>query len=255
MKNKFIMQMIVAVGMLAATVGITMMIVNFDKDGKDKVDVELDLESDIVSTDPKVSASNFIKFNGTMGDISQINQEYFSTYQEETNSDRRMNAYTKVKDAILPDSPLLSGRTLKTIERDTLDFLVFYEITNMKASNPSKVYPLVVNHDENGEIQYEAVDVFLDFTSSQHTFYWPTDMGSDSIITQMKASDDFSNVKVTLVKSGDLWFVYNVEDSEHLLNVRMSTWQGKGKDTVSTDRDLVNEFEMDYNLSGEMEAQ
>lgn len=243
MNKEFITRAIISILLLGGIIALTLFIVNFDADKKEEIKPDL-LSSDLVSTDPKISAANFIKANGTMGDLTEINQEYFKTVQEETNSDRRRKAFEKVKDAIVPDSPLLNERIENAILNDNLEFLRFYEVDNLKVSEPSEISPLIINHDVSGPVQYDSVSVYVDFESSQHTFYWPTDADSESIITQMKTTDKFEDVKVTLVKSGELWFIYDVEDSEYLLNSKMSTWQGRGVETGSTDKILVTTYEM-----------
>lgn len=248
--NPRLKQTIAALGLLGLAITVSLIIVNWDPEKKKDVEnVGLELSSEIVSTDPKVSATNFIMGNGNIGDVKQINEDYFSELQPETNGDRRQEAYDKIKDAIIPDSPLLSERIQEVIKNDTVEFMNFYEISDLKVGNPSDPYPLVISHDTLGNIQYEAVDVLVDFTSFFHGFYWPTDTDGEPVITHKRSSDSFQDVKITLVKSGDLWFIYDVEDSEYLLNARMATWHGRGKNDVSTDMLVVKEYEMNYETS------
>lgn len=238
---------LIAAGMVIIIIVGSIFIVNRgNSESTNKEEIELTLGSDIVSTDPKVSAANFIKHNGTMGDLSEINQDYFKNPFAEDNADRRMNAFQSVKDAIIPDSPLLARNIEKFIKENVSDFHVYYEIRDLKVGEPSEVVPLTIHHNQVGSIEYDSVEVKLDFTSAQNVFYWPTDATGDGIITQMEAVDHFEDVTVTLVKSGDLWFIYDVEDSEHLLNVRMSTWSGRGIDDVSVDQKVVAEYKINY---------
>lgn len=237
----------ISILMLGIIIVVTFFIINYDNTtSKEKIDLSLDLNSEIVSTDPKISAANFIKYNGTMGDIQKVDENYFGPQNLETNADRRIASLEKVKDAIIPDSPIISGRELENAKNQLMDFPVFYTIENVSASEPSEIKPLIIEHDEIGSTQYESVDVLIDFTSIQDTFYWPTDVTGDSIITQERAKDEFKDVKVTLVKSGDSWFIYDVEDIEYKLNVRMSTWSGRGKDDVSTDQKTIAEYKLNY---------
>lgn len=248
MNKSNVIKMIIAALMLASVMGIALFIVNYEKT-TDKESVDLNLSSDIVSTDPKVSAANFITQNGTIGNLSEVDQAYFDRkFTSETNADRRMASFEKVRDAIVPDSPIITGREEDAIKNQTVDFPVFYEVRDLKVSEPSNVKPLVIHHNQIGPVEYESVDVYVDFTSAENTFYWPTDASEDnkSIITQMEAVDHFEDVKVTLVKSGDLWFIYDVEDIEYLLNVRMSTWSGRGNNDMSTEQEVINEYELDY---------
>lgn len=246
MNKSNIIKMSIALGMLGFVFLVTILIVNYEKPiGKETVD--LGLSSDIVSTDPKVSASNFIMQNGTMGDLSEVDQAYFErNFLDVTNPDRRMESFEKVKDAIIPDSPIISGREETAMKTQSTDFPIYYEIRDLEVGEPGKPTPLIIYHDVEGPIEYESVDVKVDFTSAQNTFYWPTDASGDSIITQMEALDYFEDVTVTLVKSGDLWFIYDVEEIEYKLNVRMSTWSGRGNDDVSIEQTLINSYNLDY---------
>lgn len=247
-------RILIAVGMVVLIFAATIFIVNYgNNETEKKEEIELSPDSDIVSTDPRVSAANFIKHNGTMGDLSVIDQEYFKTPFTEDNSERRMNAFKKVKDAIIPDSPLLSRNIEKFIEEYVSDFHVYYEIRDLKVGEPSEVTPLTIHHNQIGSIEYDSVEVKVDFTSAQNIFYWPTDATGDSIITQMEAVDHFEDVTVILVKSGDLWYIYDVVDSEYLLNVRMATWSGRGVDDVSVDQKVVAEYKINYGVKEEDE--
>lgn len=245
-RKDIIVKGLISLAMFAFVIGATLFIVNYGKsDGKKTVE-PLKLSSDIVSTDPKVSAANFIKANGTIGDISKVNKEYFGLKNTETNATRRIEAYKKVRDSIVPDSPIITGKEIENAQNQSSDFPTFYTIDKMKVGEPSEVTPLTITHDGSGPIEYKSVDVLVDFTSYQDTFYWPTDVTGDSIITQERAKDDFKNVKVTLVQSGNLWFIYNVEDIEYSLNVRMATWSGRGKDDVSPNQERIAEYEFNY---------
>lgn len=243
-----IFKLIIAVGMLASIVIIGLYIVNYDKSSK-RINYKLDLSSDIVSEDPSISAANFIANNGTMGDLSEITQEFIDSYNMPTNADRRMAAFQKVKDAIVPDSPLLSGNEEEVIKNQTSEFPIYYEVRDVKVSGPSAVKPLVIHHNGIGPTKYDSVDVYVDFKSAENVLYWPTDTGGHSIITQMEAVDYFENVKVTLIKSDGLWYIYDVEDSEYKLNARMSTWGGKGKNDVSSEQYVVAEYQINYDAS------
>lgn len=246
-KKDIIVKGLISIGMLALVIVATLFIVNYDNsDVKKTVNEPLKMSSDIVSTDPKVSAANFIKANGTIGDISKVNKEYFGLKNTETNSQRRIEAYKKVRDAIVPNSPIITGKEIENAQIQSSDFPTFYTIDKLKVGEPSGITPLTISHDDAGTTEYKSVEVLVDFTSYQDTFYWPTDVTGDSIITQERAKDDFSNVKITLVQSGDLWFIYNVEDIEYSLNVRMATWSGRGKDDVSPNQERVAEYEFNY---------
>lgn len=251
-----VIRVLIALGMLGVVIFTTLFFVNYEsKVEKVEVDYEMELDSEIVSVDPKVSASNFIRYNGTMGDLSKVSQDYFDNQVVETNPERRMAAFVKVKDAVIPDSPILTGREEEAIERQTSDFPVFYEADELKVGEPSDVRPLRVEHDTIGPVEYESVEVNIDFTSSQHTFYWPTDTGGDSRLTQKATSEEFEDITVTLVKSGDLWFIYDVENIEYDLNVRMATWSGRGEDTVTVEQEVVGYYDLNYNDSREDEKE
>ena len=215
---------------------------------KTYTDVKLNLSSELASDDPAKTAANFIKSNGTMGDISKVNQEYFNKTNDETNSKRRGDAYKRTKTVIFPGSPLLDSRVEKTIENDNVEFPTFYEITDVKAGNVTTGNSKSLAVTGAGTKEYESATVLVDFTTSKYTLTWPTDLESESIIKENKTTEDFGNIQVTLVKSEGLWYVYDVTDIEDLLNVRMSTWKGIGVDDVSTDEEVINEFEMNYDV-------
>ena len=215
---------------------------------KEYTDVKLNLSSELASEDPAETAANFIKSNGTMGDISKINQEYFNKTNDETNSDRRGEAYKRTKSVIFPGSPLLDSRIEKVIENDNVEFPTFYEVTDIKAGNVVTVNSKSLAVTGAGTKEYETVTVLVDFTTSKYTLTWPTDLESESIIKENKTTEDFKNIQVTLVKSEGLWYVYDVADIEDVLNVRMSTWKGLGIDDVTSEEELINEFEMNYEV-------
>ena len=234
-----------AIGIVCGLFFATMFIMNFEgSDGKESIDFELDLDSDIVSTDPKISAANFIKFNGTFGDLDSLKEEDIVKMNFESNSDMRRTAFEKVKGAIIPDSPIITGNEEATIDDDLAQFPAFYSIINMRVSEPYNSTTFTINHNQIGQVDYEAVKVNVDFDSTQTVFYWPTDASSDGIITKEVASDSFEDIEVTLVKSGDLWFIYDVEDIEYTLNIRMSTWSGRGEYNVSHEQEVVEEYTM-----------
>lgn len=243
-----IIKAVLSLGLLALVFTITFLIVGFNKEEKQEVEVDMKMSSSIVSTNPRQSAANFITFNGTMGDLTKVNQSYFSKIQEETNGDRRSSALNKVKSSIVDGSPLLSERTEEHIKERLDTFFIFYKVSNVKTSEPSEMSKISISHNAIGEREYEAVEVQVDFTSSMHGFYWPTDMGGDSIIKERKSSEKFEDIKVTLIKNDGEWYIYDVEDSEYLLNSRMATWQGIGENTAVVDPEVINEYTMDYEV-------
>ena len=243
-----------AIALLAFSFLIVYLVFNFFFDfGPDnaKKDEIKEPTSDVVSKDPRVSTSNFLNAVGNMGDLSEVNQEYFNEIQLETNSDRRMNSYEQARKMILEDSPLVDERTLETIKSESIEFFVFYKISDIKVSDPLNERKINVFRNAVGNQEFNAVDVYANFTSSKHTFYWPTDATGESIITEAMVQDEFEDVKVTLVESDGLWFIYDVEDAEDLINVRFSTWKGIGKDDVSVDEIILNEYSLNYNVEVE----
>lgn len=251
MNKSNLLKLIMAVGMLAVIITSTLIIAGLKNEttGGKKSEFVFESNSDLVSTNPSTTAGNFIQANGTMGNLKEVNEEFFKTFQSETNADKRLKAYNLAKEAIIIDSPLLSSRTEQNISSYMTEFPEYYEIRDLKVSEPINQSKFKILHD-GGEVEYDSVEVLVDFTSAKNTLYWPTDVSGESVITQKEAIDEFKNVKVTLVKSGELWFVYDVEDSEHKLNVRMSTWQGRGKDNFSIEQKEIAIYEMDYISEG-----
>lgn len=246
-RKDLIIKSLISLTMVIAIIVVSIFVVNYDgSNKKEKVATNLKLSSELVSTDPKISAANFLKANGTIGDVSKVDEKYFGLKNKETNADRRIEAFKKVKDSIVPDSPIITGTEIENAKLQLSDFPIFYTIDDIKISEPSEEKTLTITHDGKGSVEYKSVDVYADFVSYQDTFYWPTDVTGDSIITQERAKDQFKDVKITLVKSGGLWFIYDVEDIEYGLNVRMATWSGRGKDDVSPNQERVAEYELNY---------
>ena len=245
-----------AVALLALSFFIVYLVLNFFFDfGPEsaKKDEVKEPTSTVVSKDPKVSASNFLNVVGNIGDLSEVNQDYFNEIQLETNSDRRMSSYEKALEMILEDSPLVDERTLNAIKEESIEFFVFYKMSDVKVSEPLNERKINVFRNAVGNQEFNAVDVYANFTSSKHTFYWPTDATGESIITEAMVQDKFEDVKITLIESDGLWFIYDVENAEDLINVRFSTWKGVGKDNVSVEEVILNEYSLNYNVETEWE--
>lgn len=240
--SQTIKRAILSIVLLSIVIASVLLFLFFTKEKKETYNIDFKMNSSLVSENPMQTAANFIKFNGTMGDLSEINQDVLNSGKLESNSERRKKAYDTVKSVIIKDSPLLSSRTEETIKLDNVEFYTFYETSNIEVSRPTNETKITINHANTGPANYDKVDVKVSFTSSKHTFMWPTDAINEGVIQEYKTTEDFSDILVTLVKKDNLWYVYDMPDSESVLNVRMSTWQGLGKDDVTTENELVNEY-------------
>lgn len=196
---------------------------------------DLKLSSEIVSTDPMVTASNFIFANGTMGDVeTDITQDKLRTNEAVfENEGRRLIALSRVKEALIPGSPLIRGDEeshAKIFTRE-LNYPYIYKVDNVKVSEPSEISMLKV-FSETGPSEYESVELFVSFDSTRIHYLRAGDSSYDGTHTEISNVESFSDIKMTLAKSGDLWFVYDIEDAEVIVNERFATWSGVGRSTV-----------------------
>lgn len=234
-----IKQVVLSIIMVIVLLGGSFIIVKYrPSPNKNKVNIEL--SSELVSTDAKVSAANFITAAGTMGDVDRLTIDVIEEEGYGDKIDRRLAALVKVEDAMVPGSPLVDGnekRVNKNFANEQI-YPTFFAIKNVKASEPVNVGK-ITSFDDSGNVEYDAVEVYIGFDSVMTTFEIPQDGSGDGSIKKVEKSDNFDNVKVTLVKSGELWFIYDVEESETLLNVRLSTWSGLGVNTVKPNGEVV----------------
>lgn len=189
----------------------------------------IDINSDILSTNPSETAYKFIKVNGTMGNVEKdITQETMKTNESIfENAYRRQIALSKVKDAIIPGSPLIDGKEegyIKIFVSD-LDVPYIYEISNVRVSEPSKLEKLTV-YSETGPTEYDSTEVLVSFDSTRITYNSAKDTSYDGTHVQISNTENYEEIKVTLVQVGELWFVYDVEDAEKLMSERFATWSG-----------------------------
>ncbi|HHT98335.1 MAG TPA: hypothetical protein GXZ90_10635 [Clostridiales bacterium] len=199
------------------------------------------ISSDIVSTIPEETALRFIKANGTMGNMTtDITQDKMKTGEAiSENSARRLLALHKVNEAIIPGSPLISSyeeSNIKTFTRDLVSPYI-YTIDNIKISEPDNLREIVI-YAETGPIEYEALDVYASFDSTRINYTRARDTSYDGTHIQLNNTENFSNVKVVLAKSGDLWFIYDIEDSEYIINERFATWSGIGASSVDYSKNI-----------------
>lgn len=196
----------------------------------------IETDSKIVSDDPQTTASLFTKANGTMGSLSEATTESLKTGELVfNNGERRKSAFIEVSKAIVPGSPLITDLELKNIERhiNNIDVAVIFLAENIKVGKPANERRLSVSSEEEGLNEYDAVDVLVSFDSIKTTFMSAKDSSFDGTYTQVDNRETFNEVKITLVRSGELWFVYDIEDAEYLLNERFATWSGIGPITTN----------------------
>lgn len=201
---------------------------------------DLGLTSDLASTDPRETTSRVIRVNGTMGNIEKdITQDSMKTHEATyQNGNRRLVSLARVKKVIVPGSPLINGKEESNAKSyaDTLMSPYLYEVSNIKVSEPSNPGKLVV-YSETGPVEYESIEVLASFDSKKTSYDCARDTSYDGTHTQIDNIESYENIKVVLVKSGELWFIYDIEDSEYIINERFATWSGISTPTVNFDKD------------------
>lgn len=231
--RKINVQVIIAIVLSITLLAGAVFIVNY-KPNKKKSKVNYATDSEIVTTDPVKTATLYIKANGTMGDVKDVNVETLKTFEAMyQNKSRRINALDKVREATIPGSPLITGQEEDNIKVfiNSFDDPRLYNIENIEASDYYNERKLAV-YSEAGPIEYNAVDVDVAFDSIVTYFTAPSDTSYDGTFTQMENRETFDTT-VTLVQSGDLWFMYDILNSEYDLNERFATWSGVGSPYIN----------------------
>lgn len=244
MDKNNIVKGILAFGIVAIIALVTFFILNLESNEKQEFKT-VPKKSDLVSKDPKISAVNFITANGTIGNIEEKTESQIINGEINLTPEMRFIALDIAKTAIIDDSPIITGTEVEaSLLRDGL-FPNYYSIRDLKAGEPYGDKTITINHDQIGPVEYPSVKVDLDFKTVETTLTWPTDVHLSSKITQQEVVDLFENVTVELVKDGDYWYIYDVEDMEYELNVRMATWSGRGSYDVSADYKFVKEYSIE----------
>lgn len=243
-----IIKMVISVAMLLTIVaGIYYFI--FRESVETKEEIVIEANSEVLSTDPKKTAANYIAANGNMGDIEEdLSEDKIITGEHlRDNGKRRLNALDKVSPATIPGSNLITGRERnKSIKfTDDSTFPLLYKVDNIYVSEPLNERNVTVS-SEVGPVEYEAVDVLVSFDSIRYLLICPTDVSYDGTHELIENKETFSEIKTTLVRSGDFWFMYEIENSEELLNERFATWQGVSNISVDETKDkVVKEIKVD----------
>lgn len=246
-KNIFIRNLVLSSAVVLSMAALVVFFFTND-DSKDMVEIDVTTTSEIVSTDPMETAARFIKANGTMGDVeTDIIQDKMKTKEAVyENGARRQIALHQIKEAVIPGGPIISGNEESYIKIHTrnLDVPYIYSVSNIEVSEPSEPEKIQI-FSPDGKKEYESVKVNVQFDSTRINYSHARDTSYDGTHTQISNTESF-DVEVILVKSGDLWFVYDVPDSEYLLNERFSTWDGISDSTVNYDNDKVTgEFKLE----------
>lgn len=208
------------------------------KPNKKMITNEYSSTSEIVTTDPIKTAVLYIKANGTIGDHNKITDETLNNYDIIIeNTQNRIKSLNNVKEATIPGSPLINGSEESNIKKHTNDTqeLMFYYIDNIKTSDKYNEGKLSV-FTETGPVEYESVNVDVEFDSILKYFTAPSDTSYDGTYSVIENKENFKTV-VTLVKSGDLWFVYDILNSELDMNARFATWSGINSFNINFEND------------------
>lgn len=234
MDKEQIKRMIIAGLMAAGLAAGAYFIVAYEPDVQMNEIEDINIYSDLVSTDAMQTTANFITANGTMGSVeNDIIQEKMQTNEAvHENSHRRLLALSRVEEAIIPGSPLINGREKDYIATHTnnLNVPYIYSVSNVEVSEPSEPEKLTV-FTNDGPVDYESVEVLVSFDSTRIHYTRAHDTTYDGTHTQISNTESFETI-VTLVQVGDLWMIYDVEDSEELLNERFATWSGISNSSI-----------------------
>lgn len=237
--NKPIVQIIISIVLVILLIlGAYFIVMRKPINNKNQID-NISTNSNIVSTDPKVSAAKFIEANGAMGSVEiDITQDSMKTNEATyMNGTRRLTSLAKVEQAVVPGNKLIIGNERDNLKRfvGNLDYPFLYKIDNISVSEPSNPAKLTV-YSESNAIEYQSVKVFVDFESTRIHYTCPKDVTYAGIHTQFSNTEKFKDIEVILVQSGELWFVYDIVNSEQLINERFATWSGAGVSTIDYDK-------------------
>lgn len=213
------------------------------KPSNNKITIEDDLHADlnIVSSDPMKTAMKFIEANGTIGNIdADITQDSMKTDEAIfKNGTRRLNSLNKIGKAVIPGNLLILGNEKDNIKNfvKNLDYPFLYKIDNVEVSKPSEPVSLIV-YSEIGVITYESVKVLVNFESTRIHYTSPKDITYAGVHKQFNNTEKYEDIEVILVKSGDLWFIYDIVDAEYKVNERFASWSGAGPSTIDYDKNI-----------------
>lgn len=212
------------------------------------------------STDIKATAANFISVNGTMGDMEDITKDtLWDLSLLRNNTTNRLEAYRAAKRAMEPNSPLIRENTERHIQRHTqdLDFPYVYRVENVKVGNIIEEKRIKIE-SPNGLIDYDSVRVPISFDSIVTRVTCPMDTSYEGIHTIIENRDSIET-EMVLVKSGDIWVVYDIINAEALANSRFATWSGIRNYTSNFENDvevgqIIVDIEDDVEPIVEMES-
>lgn len=248
MKTRY--QVLIAI---LATVGIFSVAVFIAEFNSEEVRVDvpnLSSDSSIVTADASKTASLFIEANGTIGDLELVSSENIRDFDSiRDNINIRTRALEKVKEAIVPGSPLINGREENNIKEfsNNTEYPTLFKVSNVRVGKENNERTLT-SYSEVGPTSYEGVDVNVEFESTMMTFTSPRDTTYDGTYERVDNKEHF-DVKVTLAKSGDLWFVYDIENSESELSQRFATWSGNSKSHSDNSKDeIIGEITTNFNV-------
>lgn len=213
------------------------------KPSNNKITIEDNLNADlsIVSSDPMKTTMKFIEANGTIGNIdTDITQDSMKTDEAIfKNGTRRLNSLNKIEKAVIPGNLLILGNEKDNIKNfvRNLDYPFLYKIDNVEVSKPSEPVNLIV-YSEAGATTYESVKLLVDFESTRIHYTSPKDITYAGVHRQFSNVEKYEDIEVILVKSGDLWFIYDIVDAEYKVNERFASWSGAGPSTINYDKNI-----------------
>lgn len=233
--KKTVIQVGIAIALVVGLMITAYIIVSYEPDIKMIENKPHTSDSNIVTNDAQKTAALFVEANGNIGNTEKdITIKTLESGEAiENNSKRRLEAFYAVNRATIPGSPLIKDNQDSYIRKYTskLNTPYTFKVENVSTSKPSKISKLIINTNSEST-EYEAVDVYVSFDSIMTTFVCATDTSYDGTHTQMDNKAHFDKLKVTLVNSGDLWFVYDIENAEKVVNERFATWRGVSPSTI-----------------------
>lgn len=224
-------------------------IANYNSEDIREEIVELETDSSIVTSDAQKTASLVVQANGTIGNLELVSEENIREFDTTRDNIKvRMDALEKVSKALIPGSPLLSGREESNIKEysNSSEYPILFKTENVKSGKPTNKRK-ITSFSESGPTSYDGVDVKVQFDSIMMSFTSPRDTSYDGTYTRIDNKETY-DVTVTLAKSGDLWFVYDIENSENGLAQRFATWSGNSNSYSDNEKDeIVGEITTSFN--------
>lgn len=191
---------------------------------------------------PEEALAKFIKLDGNMGDTSEVTSgKLLNGSAASNNAQRRLAAYNEVKSGLVTGSEMLDLNKESYIKdySATLPWAEYFIIDDdsIKVGNVSEPYKTTIN-----DIEYTSVDVYADFQSTKVYYRLKAqDSSSDGTYMKIENSENFTNVKFTLVEvDTDAWRIYSCDDNEEI-GSRFATWDTESENNYDVTNDVAKD--------------